>query len=393
MKTIKQEILDFVYYMIHSKSLTRDQQARRDKLFARDSLSIQKNIIENDKLVREKVKYVSPKNLHIFLFRYNQDSILKYTCHEIDTVETIAEICHLCGTESYSIKKHTEIIDKAFKQLTKALKDDNVYLDSKMYALISVYLTGKTKSGKTEWSTLNIKTNWSSKALFEWGDNNPNIIPSPGMNIARKQRNRGYELPKAYISNLSGNRILSFNELVIYFKSLFHIRRDNSLRDLILYQNEIKKLNNSKINIVFSETMFRDNIELFTDVEKLIQAYYKIIMICKKCREKDETDESINIELSFFEENGDVFFCIHDKNSVYKKNLSAAIGRIGDLHADLIKNQINGLCDLYIEADFDNNEYARIALWNENSKPLDQTPNVGVERIENCQGVKYILKF
>ena len=212
MKTIKQEILDFVYYMTHSKSLTRDQQARRDKLFARDSLSIQENIFENEKLFREKVKYVSPKNLHIFLFRYNQDSILKYTCHEIDTDETIAEICHLCRTESYSIKKHTEIIVKAFKQLTKALKDDNVNLDTKMYALISVYLTGMTRSGQTEWSTLKIKTNWSSKALFEWGDNNPNIIPSPGMNIARKQRNRGYELPKAFISNLSGNRILSFNE-------------------------------------------------------------------------------------------------------------------------------------------------------------------------------------
>ena len=84
---------------------------------------------------------------------------------------------------------------------------------------------------------------------------------------------------------------------------------------------------------------------------------------------------------------------IHDKNSRYGKNLDAATKRIGESHSKLIEKQINGLCDLYVEADFDNQEFARIALWNENSHPLGELPNIDVKRLNNCQGVKYILIF
>ncbi len=390
MKKINQDIQDFVYYMIHSRSLSREQQSKRDKLFARDSVSIKEQKVTDYRVLEKHIKYIAPNNLHTFLYRFNQDSILKYTCHEIDTDETIKDICELCEIPTYSVKMHSALISKAFSHLTKALKKDKIYLDQKMYALISVYLTGKTKKEESVWSSINIKDNWSSKELLDWGDINPGIIPSPGRNIARKQRNRGYELPHAYISNLTGNRILTFKELVIYFKSLFHIRRDNSLRDIITYQNEIKKYTNSNINISFSNTAFKDNIELLTDVDKLIQAYNKIINICKNCHDEKEL---IDIELSFFEENGNIFFCIHDKNSVYKKNLRAAIARIGSSQTALISKLINGLCDLYIEADFDNKEYARIGLWHEESNPLGEVPNIKVEKIDNCHGVKYILKF
>ena len=347
-------------------------------------------LIEKKDDNRKNIKYIPPKNLQEFLYRFNQDSILKYTCHEIDTDDTIREICNLCKTEEYSLRKHSELISQAFEELNKKLITDKIYKDSKMYAMMSVYLTGTTKNGQTEWSSLNIQTNWACKELLEWGDNNPGIVPSPGRNIARKQRNNGYELPKALKSDLSGNRILAWKELVIYFKSLFHIRRDNSLLDILRHINEVEKYSEKNINIIFTEDKFKSNVELLTNVDKLLQAYKRIIEICKSCHKDNEL---LLIELSFYEEDGIVYFMIHDKKSIYGKNLDAATKRIGESHSKLIEKQINGLCDLYIEADFDNQEFARIALWNENSNPLGELPNIDVKRLNNCQGVKYILKF
>lgn len=394
MEKVNSDIKDFLYYMIHNKSLTRFQQARRDYLLARDSGCIINDNVNNKNNTKheakKQVEYIAPNNLHEFLYRFNQDPILKYTCHEIDTVETIEEINQICETKSYSLKKHSEIIANAFSTLKRDLKNDKIYLDKKMYSLILVYLTGTTKSGQTKWSSLNIDTNWASKELLEWGNNNLGIIPSPGRNIAKKQRNNGYELPSALRSNLTGRRILTLSELVLYFKSLFHIRRDNSLQEILAYTNEKEGYSSRNINIVFSDTAFKNNIELLTDVDKLIQTYKRIIKICKNSHKEGDP---VNIQLSFFEEKDSICFCIHDKNSVYGKSLKAATERIGKDQSELIEKLINGLCDLYIEADFDNQEFAKIALWNEHSNPLGGKPNIEIEKIDNCQGVKYILKF
>ncbi len=406
----KKEIHTLIYFLTHNKSLSKAQQSKRDALIARDYSS---NLVEIgdipkvESITRDRIekirltnrdntkvdfrnKYISPKYLQLFLKEFNQDEILKYTCHEIDTDETAREICEMCETEEYSVKKHSELIAKAFENLNKKLINKKIFKDPKMYALISVYLTGITSNGQKQWSSLNIDTNWSCSELFDWGERNPGIIPSPGRNIARKQRNPGYELPHALLSNLTGTRILSFRELVLYFKSLFHIRRDNSLKDILCYINETEKYKDKNISISFSDSDFKNNIELFADVDKLVQAYKHIIELCKDCH---KNEENINVELSFYERDGYIYFCIHDLDSVYGKNLAAATTRIGERQKPIIKNQINGLCDLLIEADFDNKEFARITLWGENSNLLTDNPNILVEKLEKCHGVKYILRF
>ena len=388
------EKYDFIKLMLQNRNLSVNDK-KRVLLLATRELENEGTPLKAESEKRsngnkDDINYISPKNLQRFLYLFNQDSVLKYTCHEIDTDETIEDICKLCGTEIYSLNKHSEIIAKAFENLNNILRNDKIFKDPKMYALMSVYLTGSTTSGQTKWSSLNIETNWASSELFEWGEKNPGIVPTPGKNIAKKNRNKGYELPKALRSSLTGNRILTFKELVLYFKSLFHIRRDNSLRDILCYINETEQYNNENITIVFSEDDFKCNIELFTDVDKLVQAYKRIIEICKSSHKDGDT---LIFELSFYEEEGSVYFCIHDKNSVYGKNLDAATKRIGEQHKKLIKNQINGLCDLFIEADFDNQEYAKIALWNENSSPQSDEPNIEVTKLDRCQGVKYILRF
>ena len=391
-----QKVHDLIYFITHNKKLTREQQTKRDRLLARDCGFVAENIdctlpvgfanIISDKskgqyLEEKKTRYTPPKNLHDFLYCLNQDGILRYICHEIDTDEAIEDINELCNTNKYSLKKHSQQICQAFEYLCNDFQRKKKYIDDKFYAMLKAYICGNSKG----WSSLGITTCWTSDELLAWGEQNLGIIPSPGKNIAKKQKNPGYKLSKSLMSPLNGVRILYFKDIVLYFKSLFHIRRDNSLRKIIEFQNK----NIEGFNISFAENQFNDSVELLADVDKLIQAYKAILRICKDAND----DEVVNIELGFYETNNSVCFTIHDTDHCYNKSLKSALERIGESQTKLIKNQINGLCDLYIEADFGNQDYARIGLWTQKSRSLGDSPIIPVERIQEAKGVKYILKF
>ena len=53
-------------------------------------------------------EYLSPKDLHDFLLEYNQDLILKYTCHTIDSSESIQNILNRCKIEEYDFLKTSQ---------------------------------------------------------------------------------------------------------------------------------------------------------------------------------------------------------------------------------------------------------------------------------------------
>lgn len=325
--------------------------------------SVKKNPLRSKK--EDLPKYISPKKLQSFLEQYNQNPILKYTCHSIDDKEVIEELCQRCNVKTYKYEAHVQLIINEFDALLKSFQNEPI--SENMIALISAYL-----KGKKEWSSDNIPINWSCKEIKEWAKDNPGIIPNPGPNIANEQKNRGFRL-NHFTSKLTNESISRFDDLCKLFKSLFHIRRDNSLKKLIT--NKI-----DDININFSETNFRENIELFTDVDKLIQAITRIVRICKDCDSNNP-----NIEISCYTEEDNICIAIHHKNSKYGKPIKETVRRIGEKHSLLIKNQLNGLADLYIEADFDNNEFAQVNLWN--GKPRKE------EIMTEVEGVKYILKF
>lgn len=377
-------VRNLIYFLTHNKGLTREQLAKRDRLLARDCVeptAYQSIDVEDKKNKKEndKVAYISPNELRTFLYKFNQDEILKYTCHEIDTEETIEEINKKCNTEKYDFEQHSKLIIRR----ANALFEEQQLKNDKFRGLLKAYLGISHKP----WSTLEVTIWWNHGELIKWSKENEGIILSPGRNIAKKQKKNGYRLQKPIKSYLTGERIDTFSKLVIYFKSLFHIRRDNSLMGILLYQNQ--KLGIDGINISFSEENFNDNIELLTDVDKLVQAYKKILKICKEANK----DNEINIELSFYESDDKVFFTIFDKGHSYGKPLKAATERIGESQANLIKNQINGLCNLYIEADFDEKTSARIDLWTEKSSTLGGDTKISSCRVNKVNGVKYILEF
>lgn len=332
--------------------------------------------------------YISPSILQGFLRKYNQNPILKYTCHVIDDEDDIKNIIKACGTEKYELEKHAELIEKSFLELLDDYKKEHpLIIKAKMIPLIRAYITGKDYEGKpTTWTSLNIKTNWKLDELQQWGKEHLHKIPNPAENVANNQQSYGFILNERITSNLSGDSIDNLRDLVTYFKSLFHIRRDNSLRSILVYKNQHNKdVEDGKINISFDSSRFLDNIELLTDVDKLLQGYNRILKICIDNQDK-EFGDTTEIELSFYEEDNRTFFCIHHKNTRYGKTVKNALERIGKEQKKLIENQINGLCDLFIEADFGENNYYRINLW-------DEEPQIKSWEIDKMIGVKYLMRF
>lgn len=318
-----------------------------------------------------KVEYLDPKEISDFLIAYNQDELLKYTCHTMDDNTKIDVINKLCGTQKYDILKHQKKLNQAFQKLSQEHK-----INKKIYSLINCYING----GVT-WSTDKIEVNWKSQNLIDWCSSNKNKVPHPGQNLVNMYKSRGFEF-KSFISKLNGKKINSFSKLVIHFKNMFHIRADNSLRDLIEFRNKNKWINEIEFEIDSKD--FWDNLELHTDVDKLLQAYDKLIELIVSSVEKYNLPKP-EIKLSFKEVESEIRFSIHHKNSVFKKTSQNLIQRLGELHTGLINNQLNGLCDFYIRADFDHEQYGIINLWND--KPRKMSPS------EKFIGVEHILAF
>ena len=354
----------------------------------------------------------SRNGLSAFLLAYNQDPLLKYTCHTIDEGEIKGDdivdyIKKVANIDTYTVREHQRILQERFNDLCnekiidKKGKEKNKYFFSdKIKNLILVYLTGKNyKREKKGWSSDNIEMNWANEELLAWSDAHPNCVPHPNGTLKNKQK-VFFKLRNPFISRLNGKKIRDFSELVIHFKYLFHIRSDNSLKNLLEYRNEKWK---TEIDFHFDEK-FYENIEFFTDVDKLLQIYDEILKnITYTIPEENEKyklkeGEKHKIILSFYEKREEVYFeilHIHPRYPFYLKTSNNAIERIGDFQTSLI-NKVNGIANLYIEADFkEERKSYRINLW-EGKWDKDKKRHIRkLSKVEIPQvgGVKYKLRL
>ena len=97
-----------------------------------------------------------------------------------------------------------------------------------------------------------------------------------------------------------------------------------------------------------------------------------------------KNNDKAKVELSLKEENNCVELSIQHLNSTYKKSLESTEKRPrGQTYSSLI-TLINGVCDLYLHADF-GGKYAEMNIWN--GKDLK------VKKLKKFKGVEHILKF
>jgi hypothetical protein len=337
--------------------------------------------IMDDEKPNELPKYYYPSSLYKFLFNYNQNRILKSTCHDIGSQELIS-IQNYCETEVYDFNKHLEKIKEAYDSHEK-----KHFAPSYLKTRFRVYLTGKNYYGKPShgWSEDSIKVNWSSSALRIWSKENPGVPPNLNEALIEHLENTGFENFESFTSNISGVPVQSFTELVYHFKNSFHIRGDNSLRDIIERIN-VSNNWNERIEFIIKNDLFPMNIEHFTDVDKLIQAYKSVIELIievtsKYNLEKPKVKLTAKVNLDEFQ------LSIHHLNSLYKKAISNTLERTGQQYRNLIENQINGLCNLILKAEFESGQKAVINIWNGKERSALSISD------DNFTGVEHIFQF
>ena len=125
-------------------------------------------------------KYFNPYWTHKFLQDYNQNPILKSTCHEIDTNE-IRTICKYCETTTYNFKSH---LNKVLEEAEKHIKKNAPPF---IKAMILAYLTGKDiEKNDQAWSEDNIKINWRSESVLNYSILNK-IPPNLSRQLQKKE--------------------------------------------------------------------------------------------------------------------------------------------------------------------------------------------------------------
>ena len=368
---------------IENNEISNSEIAALDALFGYSSQKAFPDKIEFKGINRAgmtngNLKYIDPYNLYEFLFEYNQNPVLKYTCHDIDE-DALTDINDRCATETYEFPEHLKIIIEEFEKHSKK------HFAPKITPLIRGYLTGKNYQGETiksGWSTDKIIQHWSSKELFKWAEQNQGIPPNWNEDIAEKKDVELFPIQPQIKSPISYEPIQNFTQLVLHFKNLFHIKYGRQSLKAIL-----KRVNKSKewddvFDIEFKENKFPDNLEHFTSVNKVTEAYNRLLLSIKK---KHDIQEKPKIELSFYVENNIVYLSIHHINGVFKKTIQNTLERPGDMLSKLLKNQINGLCNLILRADFGSSQYAEINLWNGKKR--------SVKKLSSFHGVQFLLEF
>ena len=186
----------------------------------------------------------------------------------------------------------------------------------------------------------------------------------------------------------NNQQIRYFSELVLHFKHLFHVRSDNSLKNIIENCNNSEDWEN-KVDFKISKN-FPSTIEFFTNIEKLVQAYRILINLIVEVSSKNVELKKPNVELKLNETETGVEFSIHHTNTVFQKTIQNTIDRKGSTFTNLIKNQLNGMCEFFVKACFEDGKHALINIWDgKNSDVIPSDPDC----FDGFTGVEYILKF
>jgi len=390
---------DFIQELLENKKLSPSQrervlllvkeEIRKEGLISKslaDRLAIIEELVNVKDISEENnqdlPKYFDSLHLYKYLVDYNQNPILKSTCHEIDSNE-LENILEYCETTEYDFEKHLGKILDAFRE------HDKKPAPPKVKALIRGYLTGKNFRGNPikGWSTDKISHNWSSPELLQWSLNNQGVPPNIDKGLMINLRKKGYQLRKPFITE-NGSGIYSFSNLVLYFKCLFHIRSDNSLKNIIRNFNRASGWE-AQIDFEISDSTFPNNIEIFTDVDKFLQAYKVIIELVLE-KPNDKRVKPV-VRLSLKENEDSVEFSIFHVGSVYGKTIDNTTVRLGNKYRGLIKNQINGLCKFYVQADFESGESYRVGIWDQPDLWIKIKPITAITLDKQVGGVEHIF--
>ncbi len=403
---------DFIQELLENKKLTLNQRERL--------LLLAKEEIKNDKILgkdlEERVKklevakvtngeidnpnsepedspenqttnlpkyYYNPKLLYEYLLTFNQDQTLSTSCHLCDSNDII-KLNRLLNITEYSFIQHRELIIDKFNQFNSI--QDKVNRDTR--TLYSVYITGKNLNGDTidKWAE-KMTINWMSPNLTKWAEQNPHIPPHPDEELNKTGFMFNAITPEIRLLEKDGicvEHIQSFSEIVLYFKYLFHIRENNSLKKIVKLNTKVEWFD--KIDFLYDVD---ETIDYFTDISKLVQSYRIIIkMILDVTEERNLKKPEVEIKFKSFEK-GFLFSIIHKNSNGLNKNIDGRI--IGNSFRNLIDNQINGIADFTIKTKFNDGLSYEAILWD--YKVREKQKHYWIKSSEEVKGLEYIFKL
>lgn len=383
------DIQDFVYYLTHSKSLTRIQQLRRDKLLVRDlfasshSKSSTTDGNQNAQPNSRICVFHSPIKIVEFLHKFtDNNSALKYTTHFWDK-DSEGKYAY-SGLLQDAGEKDGEKVDK-FKAFTSKYKyeieGDDFYhegLYSTSQHLWNIVTRFLLDEETRPWSEFNLKIGYN-KYLKSWMDDNPDMQPA-SMPISAFPR-------ETQPQDLIRGKVLSyFSDVIDIFKRCIEFR-DNDLYIAIrrIFISSDHRIDGTAINSLKGRAIYTDT-EYVKDALRIIAGnilqrsmYPDIKISCQL----DEINEHKVLQLKILQVGS---FSNRDVGDDKIK----ANSEMGDFHK--IKEKLTNLCDFAVESTFRVGNELKHCRINYLSSDKNEKDIVFIDDKE-CEGFTYILSF
>ena len=377
MEKSNRDIQDFVYYMTHCKSLTKEQKAKRDLLLSRDlsmpkaDKSISKSIGNDEKQSNTRIcEFHEPQKVFEFLHKFSiNNTALKYTTHFWDKNPK---------DDKYTYDSFEDFKSKYKENLESGdCKLSSIYsLCEHLWAIIKNFLIQDIP--QYPWSEHKFKIGYN-KYVGEWMKANPDHQPA--------------SMPlSAFPKELQPNELIN-GKVLSYFSDVIEIfKRCIEFRDNDLYISVWKTFKSADHNIDKKGLESLKGRAIYTDTE-LVKEALKIIAgnIFQRpmypelkiyCESITNGDYKV-VQLKILQVGS---FSNRDVNDAKIKASSDE----GDFHR--IKDKIRNLCDFAVESKFrigNGFKHCRINYLSSIEKTED------IEFLDNieCEGFTYILTF
>lgn len=377
MEKANQGIKDFVYFMTHSKSLTRVQQARRDSLLARDLFPQETgNPLSNYEKEEENksnnkiCEYHEPQKILKFLHKFTiNNTALKYTTHFWDKNPS---------DEKYAFKDFADFKSKYVKDLKEGeINIDNLFNSCRhLWKIVKNFLM--PDNHLYPWSEHEIKIGYN-EYVGEWMKANPGKQPA-SMPISA--------FPKEYqIKGLINGRVLSyFSDVIDIFKHCIEFR-DNDLYLAVwrIFKSSDHYIDKKELNSL-------KGCAIYTDTELVKEALR--IIASNVFHRPMYSDLKIRCQQSSFGEYKVIELRILQVNSLSNRDINdakiKALSTEGDFYR--IKSKLRNLCDFSVESMFrigNDFRHCRINYLSSN----EETEDITFLDNEKCLGFTYVLTF
>lgn len=366
----KQNIENFVKFLLNNKNLDRIQKREVSKLLARDSMSIH-NMDDGEEPMNETQEIVAKHNdvklIFDFLHLFGEKNALKYTTHAWE---------HSSENGDYEFADYDEFRNKYTKILSDWESIINIKGNTDLWMLVKNFLLND--DAQFYWGEHKIRIG-HDKYVAQWMKNNPGQQPF-SMPLS--------EFPEDLRPGIVNKKSLySFNDVVELFKHSIEFRDDK------LYSAVKKIFKNKSFNIDKEKLSTLQGITFYTHTQKVKEVF--TIIADNIFSRTDHPELEISCTTKESAKRNSIRIEILQKESFSNRPITdpKITGANKDGAIASIISKLHNLCDFSIESKFKVDDQIKclhidyLISDSPKEKAFYEIPESG------CIGFKYILTF